>query len=52
MVTAKKLGKGKTVSSGPVMVKEKKTAIVILKDVKTKINKWPKHHHKSFKAGP
>ena len=30
---------------GPVMVKEKKTAIVILKDVKTTIYKWPHHHH-------
>jgi UDP-N-acetylmuramyl pentapeptide phosphotransferase/UDP-N-acetylglucosamine-1-phosphate transferase len=29
----------------PVMVKEKKTAIVILKDVKTTIYKWPHHHH-------
>ncbi len=34
-----------TVSAGPVMVKEKKTAIIILKDVKTTINKWPHHHH-------
>ena len=33
------------VSAGPVMVKEKKTAIIILKDVKTKIFKWPHHHH-------
>jgi hypothetical protein len=32
-----------TVSAhGPVMVKEKKTAIIILKDVKTTICKWPK----------
>jgi hypothetical protein len=31
----------------PVMVKEKKTAIVILKDVKTKIYKWP-HHSKEM----
>jgi hypothetical protein len=30
---------------GPVMVKEKKIAIIILKDVKTKIYKWPHHHH-------
>ena len=35
-----------TVSAhGPVMVKEKKTAIIILKDVKTKIYKWPHYHH-------
>ncbi len=35
-----------TVSAhGPVMVKEKKTAIIILKDVKTTIYKWPHHHH-------
>ena len=32
------------VSSGPVVVKEKKTAIIFLKDVKTKIFKH--HHHK------
>jgi hypothetical protein len=36
-----------TVSAGPVMVKEKKTAIIILKDVKTTICKWPHHHHHS-----
>jgi predicted PurR-regulated permease PerM len=29
---------------GPVMVKEKNTVIVILKDVKTTIYKWPHHH--------
>ena len=35
-----------TVSAhGPVMVKEKKIAIIILKDVKTTIFKWPHHHH-------
>ena len=33
------------VSAGPVMVKEKKIAIIILKDVKTTICKWPHHHH-------
>ena len=33
------------VSAGPVVVKDKKTAIVILKDVKTKIFK---HHHSKF----
>jgi len=39
-----------TVSAhGPVMVKEKKTAIIILKDVKTKIYKWPHHHHHHHK---
>jgi len=32
------------VSAGPVVVKEKKTAIIFLKDVKTKIFKH--HHHK------
>ena len=31
------------VSAGPVVVKDKKTAIIFLKDVKTKIFK---HHHK------
>jgi hypothetical protein len=35
----------KTAIHGPVMVKEKKTAIVILKDIKTTIYKWPHHHH-------
>jgi len=35
------------VSAGPVMVKDKKTAIIILKDVKTKIFKH--HHSKIFK---
>ena len=35
-----------TVSAhGPVMVKEKKTAIVILQKEKIKIFKWPHHHH-------
>ena len=34
------------VSAGPVMVKEKKTAIIILKDVKTKFFKH-QHHHKN-----
>ena len=39
-----------TVSAhGPVMVKEKKTAIIILKDVKTKIYKWPHYHHHHHK---
>jgi len=33
------------VRAGPVMVKEKKIAIIILKDVKTTICKWPHHHH-------
>ena len=33
------------VSAGPVMVKDKKTSIVILKDVKTKIFK---HHHGKY----
>jgi hypothetical protein len=33
------------VSAGPVVVKEKKTAIIFLKDVKTKIFKHH-HHHK------
>ena len=32
------------VSAGPVVVKEKKTAIIFLKDVKTKISK--PHYHK------
>jgi hypothetical protein len=36
------------VSSGPVMVKEKKTAIIMFKDVKTRIYKWP-HHHQHYK---
>jgi hypothetical protein len=35
-----------TVSAhGPVMVKEKKTAIVILQKEKIEICKWPAHHH-------
>ncbi len=35
-----------TVSAhGPVMVKEKKTAIVILQKEKIEICKWPDHHH-------
>ncbi len=35
-----------TVSAhGPVMVKEKKTAIVILQKEKIDICKWPDHHH-------
>jgi len=43
------------VSAVPNVVKEKKTAIIILKDVKTKIYKWPHHHqhhhhHKLMKA--
>ena len=33
-----------TVSAGPVVIKDKKTAIIILKDVKTTICKWPHHH--------
>ena len=36
------------VSAGPVMVKEKKTAVVALKDVKTKFFKH-NHHSKFFK---
>ena len=46
------------VSAGPVVVKDKKTAIIILKDVKTKFfkhqhklhshhHKWHHHHHKN-----
>jgi hypothetical protein len=46
------------VSAGPVVVKDKKTAIIILKDVKTKFfkhqhklhsnhHKWHPHHHKN-----
>jgi hypothetical protein len=41
------------VSAGPVVVKDKKTTITILKDVKTKIfkhhhhGKFSKHHHKN-----
>jgi len=35
------------VSAKPVMVKEKKTIIIIFQDVKTKIYKWPHHHHHS-----
>jgi len=38
------------VSAGPVVVKDKKTAIIILKDVKTKIFKHQHklhHHHKN-----
>ena len=43
------------VSAGPFMVKEKKTAIIILKDVKTKIfmhhhNHKLHHHHKLMKV--
>jgi hypothetical protein len=35
-----------TVSAhGPVMVMEKKTAIVILQKEKIEICKWPDHHH-------
>ena len=35
-----------TVSAhGPVMVKEKKTVIVILEKEKIEICKWPAHHH-------
>ena len=39
------------VSAGPVVVKDKKTAIIILKDVKTKFfkhqHKLHSHHHKN-----
>ena len=46
------------VSAGPVVVKDKKTAIIILKEVKTKFfkhqhklhshhHKWHHHHHKN-----
>jgi hypothetical protein len=46
------------VSAGPVVVKDKKTAIIIMKDVKTKFfkhqhklhshhHKWHHHHHKN-----
>ena len=35
------------VSAGPAVVKEKKTAIVIMKDVKTKFFKHH-HHHKNM----
>ncbi len=34
------------VSAEPAVVKEKKTAITIMKDVKTKIFKHHHHHHK------
>jgi UDP-N-acetylmuramyl pentapeptide phosphotransferase/UDP-N-acetylglucosamine-1-phosphate transferase len=40
------------VSAGPVVVKDKKTSVVILKDVKTKIfkhqHKLHSHHHGKF----
>ena len=50
------------VSAGPVMVKDKKTAIIILKDVKTKFfkhqhklhsnhHKWHHHHKNTNKSG-
>ena len=35
------------VSAGPAVVKDKKTAIIIMKDVKTKIFKHH-HHHKNI----
>ncbi len=38
------------VSAKPVMVKEKKTAIIILQDVKTTICKWPHHHHHNHQS--